>query len=334
MKNNYTLSLAILFSVILSAQVPQIERDALMALYNSTDGPNWTNHTNWGTSAPVADWHGITVENVAGTDHVITLNLPANNLIGNLPSELGNLSELTLLGFFNNQLSGSFPLAISNLTKMKALALDYNNFEGNIPSEYASLTALENVYFSGNNLSGDVTNIYTSMPKLRLLYLDGNSLTGNLDLSDNLAIERIFAMENNLNNVDLRNGNNGIISSLELTENPSLTCIFVDDKNNIPSSWDVDPNATYVETEAECDALGTEYLERTIIDLYPNPSIDFFRVDSPSIIETVSIYNVIGKLIKVFPSQPEYSIAELSSGIYIIHIKSENVMTTKKLIIK
>ena len=29
------------------AQVPQIERDALIALYNSTDGANWTDNTGW-----------------------------------------------------------------------------------------------------------------------------------------------------------------------------------------------------------------------------------------------------------------------------------------------
>jgi hypothetical protein len=29
------------------AQVPQIERDALVALYNSTDGANWTDNTGW-----------------------------------------------------------------------------------------------------------------------------------------------------------------------------------------------------------------------------------------------------------------------------------------------
>lgn len=334
MKNSFFLSLTILFSVLLSAQVPQIERDALMALYNSTDGPNWTDHTNWGTSAPVANWFGVTVENVAGTDRVITLNLAANNLTGNLPAELGNLSELTLLGFYYNQLSGNFPLAISNLVKLKVLALDYNNFEGNIPSEYAGLTALENVYFSQNNLSGDATTIFASMPNLRLLYLDGNALTGNLDLSNNLAIERIFAMENNFNNVDLRNGNNGIISSLNLTENPSLTCIFVDDKNNIPTSWKVDPNATYVETEAECDALGTGELGRTTYNLYPNPSQDLFYIDSPSAIETVAVYNIDGKLVKSYTTQSEYSTAELSSGIYILHIKCENGISTKRLIIK
>ena len=29
------------------AQIPQIEREALVALYNSTDGANWTDNTGW-----------------------------------------------------------------------------------------------------------------------------------------------------------------------------------------------------------------------------------------------------------------------------------------------
>ena len=29
------------------AQVPQLERDALIALYNSSDGANWVDNTGW-----------------------------------------------------------------------------------------------------------------------------------------------------------------------------------------------------------------------------------------------------------------------------------------------
>ena len=32
----------------------------LVALYNATDGPNWTNNTNWLTG-PVSTWFGVTV---------------------------------------------------------------------------------------------------------------------------------------------------------------------------------------------------------------------------------------------------------------------------------
>ena len=52
--------------------VPREEYEALVALYNATDGDNWTNNTNWLdiTNHTVADWYGVTV-----TDgHVTALN--------------------------------------------------------------------------------------------------------------------------------------------------------------------------------------------------------------------------------------------------------------------
>jgi hypothetical protein len=35
------------FSWAASAQIPETEYNALVALYNSTNGLNWTNNTNW-----------------------------------------------------------------------------------------------------------------------------------------------------------------------------------------------------------------------------------------------------------------------------------------------
>ena len=56
---------------------------ALMALYNSTDGANWTTNTNWGSTVPIEDWHGVTTN----TDGRVTeLALGANNLVGTLPA--------------------------------------------------------------------------------------------------------------------------------------------------------------------------------------------------------------------------------------------------------
>ena len=42
------------------SQVPQIERDALIALYNSTDGANWTDNTGWlGEAGTECSWFGV-----------------------------------------------------------------------------------------------------------------------------------------------------------------------------------------------------------------------------------------------------------------------------------
>lgn len=48
MKYSKLLSLLILcfLGITTTAQVTQSERDALIALYNATDGDNWTDNTN------------------------------------------------------------------------------------------------------------------------------------------------------------------------------------------------------------------------------------------------------------------------------------------------
>lgn len=55
------------------------DRDVLVALYITTDGPNWKNKINWDTSADLSDWHGVKVN---GQGRVVELNLLSNNLRG------------------------------------------------------------------------------------------------------------------------------------------------------------------------------------------------------------------------------------------------------------
>ncbi len=45
------------------AQVNVQDSLALVDLYNSTNGPNWNNHTNWLTKNPVSTWYGVTIKN-------------------------------------------------------------------------------------------------------------------------------------------------------------------------------------------------------------------------------------------------------------------------------
>ena len=70
------------------------DREALVALYNATDGPNWTNNTNWLSEAPLDQWQGILI---ARTGRVATVWLEANGLSGEIPPEVGNLSNLDTL---------------------------------------------------------------------------------------------------------------------------------------------------------------------------------------------------------------------------------------------
>lgn len=55
------------------------DRDVLLVLHRSTGGDNWTNNANWGTDAPIGDWHGVKVKD---DGHVVKLDLASNNLRG------------------------------------------------------------------------------------------------------------------------------------------------------------------------------------------------------------------------------------------------------------
>ena len=50
----------LLSAITVSADVPQVDRDALIALYNATNGDNWTNNTEWiGAAGTECDWFGV-----------------------------------------------------------------------------------------------------------------------------------------------------------------------------------------------------------------------------------------------------------------------------------
>jgi len=66
------------FSCASVTDVPQIECEALVALYESTNGAGWYNNDNWLVTLTVSDWYGVTV----ALGYVTTINLNYNNLIG------------------------------------------------------------------------------------------------------------------------------------------------------------------------------------------------------------------------------------------------------------
>ena len=87
-----------LMFMILAACGPETsvetDREALVALYHSTDGSNWLRNEQWLTSLPTGEWAGVTTDD---DGRIIGLDLAANELDGQLPPELGNLDRLEIL---------------------------------------------------------------------------------------------------------------------------------------------------------------------------------------------------------------------------------------------
>ena len=151
------------------------DRAALVALYNATDGPDWTDNTNWLSDAPIGKWYGISTD-IAG--RVTGINLGGNDLSGLIPPELGNLSNLEDLTLFGNQLSGPISPELGKLSNLERLYLGGNDLNGSIPPELGNLSNLEGLYLGDNQLTGPIPPELGNLSNLTLLYLADNQLTG------------------------------------------------------------------------------------------------------------------------------------------------------------
>ena len=100
-------------SVIVSFNGLRHDRDILTAFYYLTDGPNWSNDTNWLSEEPLSEWYGVETRN---TGRVVELRLEENNLRGVIPADLARLTGLEGLRLRNNgALSGILPNELINL---------------------------------------------------------------------------------------------------------------------------------------------------------------------------------------------------------------------------
>jgi hypothetical protein len=182
--------------------VPANEREALIALYNGTDGDRWDNNSGWKTDGDFSppgtekDWYGITVSN----DHVTGINLSDNSLNGSIPGELGDLSNLVTLDLHSNQLKGSIPPGVGKLANLITLDLHYNQITG-IPLELEDLSNLRYLYLDRNQITGIPPGLeWENLSKLQHLYLYSNLLNGSIppDLCNLANLERLYLNDNSL----------------------------------------------------------------------------------------------------------------------------------------
>ena len=184
-----TASLADLtaFSCSQVTDISQNECEALVTFYQQTDGEHWLNHSGWLSDTAAANWYGVTV-----TDNQITeLTFDDNHLVGTLPLELCQLSQLQVLNLGHdnpestNQLSGEIPACLGQLSQLRRLSLANNMFSGSIPETLCQLTNLQYLDLSANELINGLipSCLGTNLSQLRSLNLQQLSLSGVIPTS-------------------------------------------------------------------------------------------------------------------------------------------------------
>ncbi len=192
-----TILLAVLTAATSTIVAVDGEREALMALYDSTDGANWTAKAGWGVGNPCdSAWYGV----ICDADHVTRLNLPDNQLIGPIPVELGNLGSLVELILPDNQLIGPIPAELGSLGSLVELYLSSNQLAGPIPAELGNLSSLLWLNLSSNQLAGPIPAELGNLSSLEDLILYGNQLASAIpaELGNLSSLRNLFLGDNDL----------------------------------------------------------------------------------------------------------------------------------------
>lgn len=245
----------------------------------------------------------------------------AYNLLTNLT--ITNTPQLIRIHCENNQLS---TLDLSNIPTIKHLYCDNNLF-----------TTLD---FSNN-------------PQLKILFCNDNNIT-TLNLNNNPLIDKLHCNNNNLSTLLLQNGTNTLLNGVwvtnpggnplvyeqrfDATNNPNLSCIFVDNVANCNTNWIAkDATSHYVSTQQECTNLQNEEFITNSFSVYPNPVNDilFIENNNNNIIQKINVYDLMGKtVIEHNGNIAQIDFSNITSGLYLVKITSEKEIIVKKIMKK
>src|SRR5690554_1866318 len=304
--------------------------DHLPIIDTNGDGEIQVSEAEAVTELIVGDpWGSYNIQDLTGIEAFVNITFLdcQNNQLSSL-----NLNHNLLLEdliFDDNNLT---IIDISENIKLKGISCHNNNLTA---IDLSQNPQLEGVYINNNYLT-TIDLIQNS----QLIGLDiGNNQFDFLDVSQNLFLRYLVCQNNNLTFLDVRNGNNENFTVFNAKDNPDLTCIFVDNAEYSETNWtDVDPASTFVETQAQCDALGFNEMFLKEINILPNPVENILNIElSGQYSQELSgeIVDITGKIIAthLLKTDTSLDLSYLPSGIYFLNIyTNQNKRLTKKLV--
>ena len=254
---------------------------------------------------------------------LIDLGIDTAPIDGSVPT--ANISSITSLEVYNNNITEL--TGIEDFTALTFLECGDNPLTS---LDVSNNTALEYLYCYSNQLTSlDVSN----NTALIYLWCTSNQLT-SLDVSANNALTSLYCDSNQLTSLDVRNGNSTNFTDFDSTNNPNLTCIFVDDASYSTANWtDVNATTTFVNDEAECAGLSIE--DNTFglgVSVYPNPTDNYLFIEGNKNPISISIYNLLGKEVLSINNTKNINVQALPSGVYVIRILDGVRQTNMKFI--
>ncbi len=193
----------------------ETDRDALLAIFEATDGDSWDGSDTWAGHAPIGEWAGVTTNE---NGRVVGLDLRLGG--AEIPSEVGHLTGLTALTL--SGVSGALPPELGYLVNLANLDLSHNELCGKIPPELGGLGSLQTLNLGDNKLTGGVPTWLGGLGSLQSLNLGDNQLTGKIppELGGLGSLQSLNLGDNQLTGkIPPELGGLGSLQSLDLESN-------------------------------------------------------------------------------------------------------------------
>ncbi|KAI3448864.1 hypothetical protein Pfo_005529 [Paulownia fortunei] len=144
-------------------------------------------------------FHGPIPQNISDVmPDLIFLSLSSNQLTGQIPASIGNMSLLSVLDLSRNNLMGSIPSGIGKCSYLKVLDLGNNNLSGDIPNSIGQLNQLQSLHLNDNLIYGKLPSL-KNLSRLQTLDLGKNKLEGTIPpwLGEGFTSLRIINLRSN-----------------------------------------------------------------------------------------------------------------------------------------
>lgn len=177
------------------------EYNALMALYDSANGEDWfLGECNWSRDVPLYDWAGVYTEIVDPWNwpgmkpkYVTGLNLRFDNVEGQLPEDLGDLSyleEFILQADVRDPAKvGVLPKCFANLRHLKWVSMRNCGAEGRLVDYFPIVKPGMKLDFYNNSMTGPLPEID---PEFGDVDFSSNNLTGTIPSSWKYYLDKLM----------------------------------------------------------------------------------------------------------------------------------------------
>ena len=261
-------------------------------------------------------------------------NLRKLNYYGNLPtidiSDCIKLIEISI-GYIT---AGEISLSSLDLTNQPLLINLYISYTNISSLNLSNNPNLENVFLQSNLLQNiNFGNLYY----VKNLYCEDNQIA-TLDLNNFQNLEVLSCANNNLTNLKLKNFKSE--QYVDFSGNPNLAYVCCDAEQLVYIRNQALINENYdAIVDSECSSqsvfLGTEEVANndSKISLFPNPVKDYITIETNAVIDTISIYDINGRQIKLFEMiSDKIDVSTFEKGIYFIKASINNEFQTLKFI--